>query len=81
MDWTIAADRTLAQQRRGTMGFLMADTLLIDPMREDTVRLLDDLSEYTYAMDIVCDSDAYEDKGRPDDPGAWPYLLIRSYSD
>ena len=63
------------------MGFLMADTLLIDPMRADTACLLDVLTEYTYAMDIVCDSDAYEGTGRPDDPGAWPYLLIRPCSD
>ena len=63
------------------MGFLMADTLLIDPMREDTVRLLDDLSQYAYAMDIVGDGSAYETTGRPDDPGAWPYLLIRPCSD
>jgi hypothetical protein len=35
------------------MGLLLSDTTLIDPMLDDTLRLLDYLSEGPYAMDAA----------------------------
>jgi hypothetical protein len=43
------------------MGLLMSDTLLFDPALNETVRLLDSLSELAYANDAM--RDAYEDDG------------------
>ena len=37
------------------MGLLMSDTLLIDPMLVETLRLRDGLSEWTYALAATCD--------------------------
>jgi hypothetical protein len=43
------------------MGLLMSDTLLIDPALNETLRLLDSLSELAYTNDAARDS--YEDDG------------------
>jgi hypothetical protein len=42
------------------MGLLMSDTLLIDPMLDDTLRLRDGLSEWAYAMDAARDRYEHE---------------------
>ena len=42
------------------MGLLMSDTVLIDPMLDDTRRLLDGLSEWAYALDAASDRYDYE---------------------
>ena len=41
------------------MGLLMSDTLLIDPTLNETMHLLDSLSELAYTTDAA--RDAYED--------------------
>jgi hypothetical protein len=41
------------------MGLMMSDTLLIDPMLDDSRRLLDSLGELSYLTDMARDS--YED--------------------
>ena len=43
------------------MGLLMSDTMLIDPLLDETLRLLDSLRELAYAHDARRDS--YEDDG------------------
>ena len=52
---------TPAMSGRGTMGLLMSDTLLIDPTLDETMRLLDNLSELACANDAARES--YEDDG------------------
>ena len=47
----------LAESGRGTMGLLMSDTLLIDPTLDETMHLLDCLSELAYANDAARDPD------------------------
>ena len=49
------------------MGLLMPDTMLIDPTLDETMRLLDSLSELACAHDAA--RDAYEDDGT--DLPAW----------
>ena len=43
------------------MGLLMSDALLFDPMVDETMRLLESLSELAYAHDAA--RDPYEDDG------------------
>ena len=40
------------------MGLLMSDTVLIDPMLDDTAWMRDTVSDWAYAMEA--DRDAYE---------------------
>jgi len=42
------------------MGLLMSDTLLIDPTLNETMRLLDSLTEWAYTPDAGRDGDAGE---------------------
>ena len=42
------------------MGLLMSDTVLIDPMLDETLRLRDGLGAWAYATDVVGDPYDYE---------------------
>jgi hypothetical protein len=42
------------------MGLLMSDTMLIDPMLDDTAWLRDSLGAWTYGPDVA--SERYEDE-------------------
>jgi hypothetical protein len=42
------------------MGLLMSDTLLIDPMLHDTMRLRDGLGEWAYTSELATDSYEHE---------------------
>ena len=54
------------------MGLLMSDTLLIDPLPDDTLRLRDRLSTWAYTLDVASDSYDYEAA----DPTEWPRLVF-----
>jgi hypothetical protein len=56
------------------MGPLMSDITLIDAMLDETLRLLDGLSELAYTPDSTCAG--YEHKA--EDPREWPRLTSRS---
>ena len=45
------------------MGLLMSDTLLIDPMLDETLRLRDGLSEWAYGLDVARDPYDHEAVG------------------
>jgi len=42
------------------MGLLMSDTMLIDPLLDETLRLLDGLSEWAYTLDATRDRYEHE---------------------
>jgi len=42
------------------MGLLLSDTLLIDPLLDDTLRLRDGLGEWAHELDIARDLSEYE---------------------
>ena len=42
------------------MNLLVSDSVLIDPMFEETVRWQESLHEYAYSMDLARDSYEYE---------------------
>jgi hypothetical protein len=42
------------------MGLLMSDTVLIDPMLDDTLRLRDGLGAWAYALDVARDPYEHE---------------------
>jgi hypothetical protein len=42
------------------MGLLLSDTVLIDPLLDETMRLRDGLGEWAYALDIAGDPYDYE---------------------
>ena len=42
------------------MGLLMSDTLLIDPLLDDTLRLRDGLGAWAYAVGVASDPFDYE---------------------
>jgi len=48
------------------MGLLLSDTVLLDPLLDETLRLRDGLGAWAYTPDAV--HDAYEHE--PADPGA-----------
>jgi hypothetical protein len=47
------------------MGLLMSDTLLIDPLLDEAMRLLDGFTAWAYAPDDGRDSDDHEGADRP----------------
>src|SRR6478609_8170164 len=55
-----AARATPETQGRGTMGLLMADTMLPGPTLDDTLRLHDGLRAWAYASDVACDGYEHE---------------------
>ena len=56
------------------MRLLVSDSLLPDPLLDETLRLLDGLSELAYALDATCDGHEHEAA----DPSEWPRLTFRS---
>jgi hypothetical protein len=42
------------------MGLLMSDTVLIDPLLDDTVRLRDGLGAWACALDATCHGSVHE---------------------
>ena len=42
------------------MGLLLSDTVLLDPLLEDTMRLRDGLGAWAYALDAASDRYDYE---------------------
>ena len=54
----IAARAGSARRWRRTMGLLLSDTVLIDPLLDETMRLRDGLGEWAYAPDAA--RDVYE---------------------
>jgi hypothetical protein len=49
---------TLAESGRGTMGLLMSDRVLIDPLLDETLRRWDDLGDWAYTLEMS--RDVYE---------------------
>jgi hypothetical protein len=58
------------------MGLLMSDSLPLDPLLDEVLRLLNGLSELAYATDATCDGHDHEAA----DLIEWPRLTVRQAS-
>ena len=56
------------------MSLLMSDTLLIDPLLDDALRLRDGLHEWAFAPDATYDVDEHEAAVLSE----WPRLTVQS---
>ena len=53
------------------MGLLLSDTVLIDPLLDETLRLRDGLGAWAYAMDAAPDPYESEAIDPSEQPGGW----------
>lgn len=53
------------------MGLLLSDTVLIDPLLDETLRLRDGLGDWPYALEVVSHADERETADLTEWPRPW----------